>query len=105
LKAWKPEAIMEYDSVLAARLPGYDLFFVASAAAFAGVSEATFRNYLARDGTLGFIKRLPEGEIATVSTSVCAWRSQRNAARKISAPRYSFDGGFACTSGGSSNLR
>lgn len=70
-----PQDVIEgFDRSLRAEYPDRDVFFVGSAAALGRVSEATFRNYLRNDPTLGFIDKLPGGQVATCSQSLQAWR-------------------------------
>ena len=95
-------AIERLEQSLREGYPGMDTFFTQSAAALLGVSDPRFRQLLP---TLGFILRLPGGQIATVAESVTAARGDRNDVRRGKPPPYPFIGGFQVTECGSSPIR
>jgi len=96
------EQIKEYDQRMRLQNPGYDTFFVSSAAYEARLSKRTLQNYIySGNSDFSFIKltepEVPDAGIATCQSSIQASGAKRREARQISFPRYPFAHGFSLT--------
>lgn len=104
-KTLSSDVIQSLEQPLREAHPGMDTFFQQSGAALYGVSTDYFRYLQRTDPALGFIVKLPGGQIATVAASVTAAREQRIDARRGSTPLYQFTGGFSLSDSSSGTTR
>jgi hypothetical protein len=89
-KVLTEEEIREYDQRMRAQHPGFDTFFVSSAAYDIDISKRTLQNYIYKaNPDFSFIKLLlepevPDGGIATCqsSTQACSAKRTENDGRK-----------------------